>query len=275
MNLQYILNPRSPVQATLPIVAPLQNTPTPTPPSPSPPEPSTPKRNTALLTRDQRIQVRTLRVIKWTRKNIVKHLKSQGIDCTEKQVQYAEEIRSTPQKHRCDFKVLLDTFARRRIVIFIESSKRTRRMPYIEVDEELQLYVSDKIMRETMRKEGIFRRLVRHKPLISEKNRLLRLAFAHAHLNWIRNQWNTILWSDETWVTSGFHTRVWISRRVGEEYNSDCVVDKEQRKQGWMFWGSFSGGLGKGSDLFWEKAWEKINFRTYCERVLPLVEGMC
>ena len=109
-------------------------------------------------------------------------------------------------------------------------------MPYIEVSEELQLYVSDKVMREAMRKEGIFRRLARHKPPISEKNRLLRLAFAHAHLNWTRNQWNTILWTDETWVTSGFHTRVWISRRVGQEYDPDCVVDKEQRKQGWMFW---------------------------------------
>ena len=183
MNLQYILNPRSPVQATLPIVAPLQNTPTPTPPSPSPPEPSTPKRNTALLTRDQRIQVRTLRAIKWTRKDIVKHLKSQGIDCTEKQIQYAEKIRSTSQKHRCDLKILLDTSARRRIVIFIESSKRTRRMSYIEVSEELQLYVSDKIMREIMRKENIFRKLIRHKSFIFEKNRLLRLVFAHAHLN--------------------------------------------------------------------------------------------
>ena len=180
MNIQYILNPRPPVQTILPAAPSLQNTPTSTFVVPLP---STPKRNTALLTRDQRLQVRTLRAIKWTRRDIVKHLKTQEIDCTERQIQYAKKIRSISQKRHCDSNALLDTSARRRIVTFIESSKRTRRMLYIEINEKLQLFVSKRTIREAMRKEEIFRRLIRHKSFIFEKNRLFRLAFAHAHLN--------------------------------------------------------------------------------------------
>ena len=102
---------------------------------------------------------------------------------------------------------------------------------------------------------GYHRRVARKKPPISETNRLLRLAWAIEHENWTREQWNTILWTDETWVTSGKHTKTWVTRRAGEEYDPDCIEEREPRKNGWMFWGCFSGGLGKGPCLFWEKEW--------------------
>ena len=152
MELQYILNPRTPVQVITPAASPLQNTPTP----PSPPLASTSKRIIALLTRDQRLQIRTLRPIKWTRKDIVEYLEAQEIDCTERQVQLAKKIRPYSQNHCCDSKVLLNTSARRRnVVIIIEDSKRARRMSYIEISEKLQLFVSER--REAMRKGEIFK----------------------------------------------------------------------------------------------------------------------
>ena len=40
-----------------------------------------------------------------------------------------------------------------------------------------------------------------------------------------------------------------------------------------MFWGCFSGGLGKGPSLFWEKEWGTINADTYCAHTLPLPDG--
>ena len=173
-----------------------------------PPVPATPQRQrTGLLTRDQRLQIHTLRALDWSYDNIAAHLRSLGINCTTYQVQYAAINRVTPQKQRCGLKALLNTPTRRRIADFITSSRRTRRMPFIQVSEELHLFVSESVMRRAMQKEGIFRRLARGKPPISEKNRLLRLAFAHEHLNWTRLQWNVILWTDETWVTNGRHTR--------------------------------------------------------------------
>ena len=39
-----------------------------------------------------------------------------------------------------------------------------------------------------------------------------------------------------------------------------------------MFWGCFN-GLTKGPCLFWEKEWGTINQQTYCERIVPIIDG--
>ncbi|CAD6185812.1 unnamed protein product [Caenorhabditis auriculariae] len=45
---------------------------------------------------------------------------------------------------------------------------------------------------------GVMGRRPVKKPLISEKNRAGRVTWAKEHLNWTRQDWNKILWSDET-----------------------------------------------------------------------------
>jgi transposase len=49
------------------------------------------------------------------------------------------------------------------------------------------------------------------------------------------DQWYQILWIDETWITGGRHTRTWVTRRAREEWDPTCIVEKHQRKKGWMF----------------------------------------
>ena len=39
-----------------------------------------------------------------------------------------------------------------------------------------------------------------------------------------------------------------------------------------MFWGCFSANK-KGPCLFWEKDWGSINQQSYCEHIVPIVEG--
>ena len=77
-----------------------------------------------------------------------------------------------------------------------------------------------------MKRAGFRRRIARTKPPISEENRLLRLAFAHEHINWTREQWCIILWTDETWVQEGIHRRIWISVQQGEELDPTAIVEK-------------------------------------------------
>jgi hypothetical protein len=101
----------------------------------------------------------------------------------------------------------MDTPTRQRVVDFVTASKRGRRMPYCQVSIELHLFVSDTIIRNALAKEGYHRRVARKKPPISEKNRVLRLAWTHEHLNWTHEQWNLLLWTDETWVTDERHNR--------------------------------------------------------------------
>ena len=122
------------------------------------------------------------------------------------------------------------------------------------------------------KKEGFARRITWRKPSISEKNRLLRLAWAHEHLNWTKEQWQTILWNDETWVNGSRHKPVWVTRRAHEALNPTCVISRSPGRGGWMFWGCFSGSI-KGPSIFWEKDWGSINKESYCEHIVPVIHG--
>lgn len=112
--------------------------------------------------------------------------------------------------------------------------------------------------------------MARRKPPISEKNRRARLAWAEAHRNWTFDQWALIFWTDETWATGGRHTRTWVTRRPGEEWDPTCIVERHQRKGGWMFWGGFN-GTNKGPGIFWEKDWGSINMTSFTEHIVPII----
>ena len=106
-----------------------------------------------------------------------------------------------------------------------------------------------------------------------------RLAWALEHVNWTQSQWNSVPWSDETWVTSDRHTRTWVTWRPREEYYTTYIVERIQRKRGWIVSGTFHGSR-KGPCLFWEKDWGKISqIRTvnmwfqWFVRILPLKMG--
>jgi hypothetical protein len=118
---------------------------------------------------------------------------------------------------------------------------------------------------------GFRRRIARAKPPISKKNRCLRLAWAHEHLSWSREQWYTILWTNETWVKGGRHKRIYITCRLGEALDPTCIVERVRSYTGWMFWGCFN-GLTKGPCVFWEKTWGHITMDTYIDHIVPVID---
>ena len=65
-------------------------------------------------------------------------------------MQYAKITRITSQKHRCKSKDIINTSKRQRVVKFVIESKRERRMPYIQVSVELDLFVFDTIIRNAL-----------------------------------------------------------------------------------------------------------------------------
>jgi hypothetical protein len=66
------------------------------------------------------------------------------------------------------------------------SSARTRRMTFkaFAKDLYLNLQCSVNAIKHALHKRSYHQRLARHKPLIFEKNRVLRLEFAYKHLHW-------------------------------------------------------------------------------------------
>jgi transposase len=160
------------------------------------------------------------------------------------------------------------------LIAFVCASKRNRRMCYLELSLNLfEQTIGEQAIRNALYRHGFRRRVARYKPPISEANRIKRLAWAHEHLNWTREQWDQILWTDETWVTGGTHQPQFVTRRQGEENDPTCIQEKIRKKKGWMFWGCFSGVSGKGPGLFWEKEWGSINQYSYQEHTLPLIDA--
>lgn len=65
----------------------------------------------------------------------------------------------------------------------------------------LQLYVE---------KYGRF--LARHKPLLDDRQKALRLQWAQEHINCTQEYWDSILWTQP-----GKHTRTWVTRTIRPE----------------------------------------------------------
>lgn len=228
------------------------------------PRPSGRASNTS---RDTRVSIRTLRSAGWTYQQIATHL-----HLTLRQVQHAATTQATPRRPSGRPPIL--TVAQvEELIEFVCSSRKARRMAYWRLPQELGWDCSVYAIRNALRRAGFKRYVARRKPPITEPTRLKRLAFAQRYVNWTLDEWKAILWSDETWVTGGRHTRTWVTRKPGEELNPTCIVERHQRKKGWMFWGCFSGRLGKGPGVFWEKDWGTISAASYIEHIIPIICG--
>ncbi|KAI0998107.1 hypothetical protein K3495_g10084 [Podosphaera aphanis] len=78
--------------------------------------------------------------------------------------------------------------------------------------------VSEKVIQRTMSRRGHARRIAASKlPLSAEKKRK-RLEFATEHLHWNKEDWMRVLWTDETWLTDGRHSSIWITRKASTAY---------------------------------------------------------
>jgi hypothetical protein len=66
--------------------------------------------------------------------------------------------------------------------------------------------------------------VTRRKSPISERNQIARFRWAIEHVGWTPEQWKSILWSNETWVNGDRHTKTYVIRRAGKEWNSICII---------------------------------------------------
>lgn len=189
------------------------------------------------------------------------------------QIRYAIRSGTTTIAPRSGRPRALNASQEEELVAFICGSREGRRMPFLQLSMTLfEAKFGVWAIKNTLYRLGFRRRIARKKPPITEKNRQLRLAWAHEHANWTPEQWSKILWTDETWVVGGPHRKVYVTRRPGKEWDPTYIVEKHQRKNGWMFWGCFS-GTGKGPGIFWEKDWGSITAESYRQHTVPIIHG--
>lgn len=129
--------------------------------------------------------------------------------------------------------------------------------------------VSATVIAAALRKRGYRRCKAISKPIITQRNREIRLKWAYDHLHWTQADWYRILWSDETYIKIDDHRDIYITRRPDEELDPTCLRARI-RANGLMVWGSFH-GITRGPCIIWEKSWGSINQKKYRDIILPLV----
>ena len=65
----------------------------------------------------------------------------------------------------------------------------------------------------------------------TKKNQKERLALAKEHLNWTREQWSKVVFTDESKFSRlRFDGKLYVRRRIGDEYDSKCTKSRSKEE---------------------------------------------
>ena len=135
--------------------------------------------------------------------------------------------------------------------LLVRASLADRRLTSSELraklDRDHNVSVSASTVRSRLLKAGLRGCVAAKKPLLRPANVKARLEFARTHRNWTVEQWDEVLWSDESCFQLFCGAkRAFVRRRVGERFSPQCVVPTVKHGGGsLMVWGCMS-GLGVG-----------------------------
>ncbi|KAJ5823128.1 hypothetical protein N7447_005468 [Penicillium robsamsonii] len=188
---------------------------------------------------------------------------SEYLDITRNKVRHAVDQGAPTPRRPCGRSPKLITSEVDDIIAFITANETNRRLSYEKLVDILSLNISVNTLPRTLSRRGYNRRIAIDRPDIKEKNILERLKWARGHCR--------IIWTDETWVTPGYHREMRVTRRIDEERHPDCLRPRRRKSGGWMFC-SFL-GTEKGPCLFWEKERGWISGESHVVSIAPLMEG--
>lgn len=168
------------------------------------------------LSPEKKIAIQTLR-----RYGLKQNEIAAEVCCSRKQVQNALRPSRNVGSHRPGPKARLSTEQVDALEEFVRSWPEGRSMNFLELSMHSQFAhwnCSEQLIRKVLKTRGYKRYVAREKPPLNNINKEKRLAFAHAHASWTKQQWGQVLWTDESWVNGGRHTRTWVTRKVGDLY---------------------------------------------------------
>jgi len=119
-------------------------------------------------------------------------------------------------------KPIITRKARERLVARATLNAAHRRMTYKEIAQLEGVQAGRKALMAAFKMESYGRRVATLKPLLTEAQKQVRLAWAIEHLTWKPEQWARVVWTDEcSFSTEGFG-RVYVTRRPEEKYHESC-----------------------------------------------------
>jgi len=91
----------------------------------------------------------------------------------------------------------------------------------------------------------------------------------HRMAGFRREDWRSVLWTDESYMSADGPHRRYVTRRKSQLYSQDCLQPKIRHPTSVMIWGSIS-GAGTGPMVIWEKDWGTVTAQSYCEHTVPV-----
>ena len=157
--------------------------------------------------------------------------------------EWSQKEQISSERQFCGRKCLVDARGQRRMARLVRADRKaTVTQITTRYNQGRQKSISERTVRRTLRQMGYSSRRPRRVPLLSAKNRKLRLQFAQAHRNWTIEDWKNVAWSDESrFLLRHSDGRVRIWRQQHESMDPSCLVSTVQAGGGGvMVWGIFS-----------------------------------
>jgi len=159
----------------------------------------------------------------------------------------------------------------RQIIRYIRFNKTTRRLSLSALKRDLLLDVHEHTIRRALQQVGYYHRVAQQRPYLNKCDRSRRLKFAKQHRDWTKEQWATVLFSDEMAVKLFMERRSkdYVWRTTEEEYHPNCInYGRRPTGVGLMFWGVFrKGKMGLGLFFDLDKG-ETVNSTVYRDQIL-------
>lgn len=219
-------------------------------------------------TRDERLRIITLRDVshmKW--EDIAREV---GVNYSTCQKIYTRaKATGTPSNRpRPGRPPIFNDAEKERLRQFVTQDRRTRRLSWIEIRDEMGYACSPELIHDVMASMGYHKRVPRQKFKVRPENRPKRVQWCQERLHWTYDEWFRTLFSDESFFhTVGFHHRPMVIRRAGEEDHPDCIDHREKSgRKGVMVWGAFCGTMK--SDLVFVPQKVSIDSTTYTLHIL-------
>ncbi|KAH7944208.1 hypothetical protein HPB52_017190 [Rhipicephalus sanguineus] len=129
---------------------------------------------------------------------------------------FSTEARLTnlPRGHRP--KVTTDSDGER----IVEAARRNPKMTAKEIRNDLGLVASTQVVRERLHVGGLRSRVAAMKPFVSSENRIRRLLFAQEHRSWTVEEWQNVIFTDESTFASRWDQQQRTWRTQGTRFDA-------------------------------------------------------
>ena len=150
------------------------------------------------LTHNQRIEIVTLQEEGYTYRQLAEHFNVRPATISELIIKYrrtgSEDDQPRPGRHR----ISTERQDRSLVRLVSQNPSTSSRALSQQWAETSGVQAAARTVRHRLFTSGLYSYVATRKPLLTARHHAVCLCWARKHVNWTRDQWNRVLFSDET-----------------------------------------------------------------------------